>query len=125
MDGAFEELRGLRLDIRNGRRNVVVQIAPEIVELLIVAAPRHIGRLEQNGAILFIDNHELAVEPLVEDCTRPDIAGDRGNEAIEGRLRGLRNAGQRQGVSVPVGVFRVREPPRENPAGLRDRCRTA
>jgi hypothetical protein len=86
VNGTLQELRRRRLHVRHSRGDMVMQVAPEVVKLLVIAAPGHEGSLDENSPIAIIDDNKFAVEPLVQHCPGAHIAGDRDNKPFKGRL---------------------------------------
>ena len=73
---ALEEGRLGAEDVRRRRRNVVVQVSAEIIQLLVVAVLRDEGRLRQHDMVFRIDRDDPAVEPFIEHGTGPYVSCD-------------------------------------------------
>ena len=97
MDAAVDERRCRHsIDIGRRRRDVVVEIAGEIEQLLLPAGPRNEGRGIQMHVIVVTDSDNPLAYPVVQDGARADIGGDRGDQRVETGLPGRRGTGQGQ-----------------------------
>ena len=83
MNGALEKARSVARNIGDGRGHVVVQIAAEIIEQLLIVLARQQGPLDQDDAIFIVDPHQAPVEPFVENGARAQVARDGGDQLIE------------------------------------------
>ena len=77
MHRALEERRLGGGDVFDGRRDMIVKVAAEIIELVIVARARREGGFLQPDAAFLVDRDHAPVEPFVENGARADVAGHR------------------------------------------------
>ena len=85
MHGALEEGRRVRCKIGGSRGEMIMHVAAEIIELTFIArARRHAGFGEHHAAFR-IQNHQLAIDPFIEDRPRPNVSRHLFDQRFERR----------------------------------------